>query len=118
MAKKKTNYMGQADRLFSQFIRTRDGMCYRCGTTENLQCAHIISRSYKTIRTHPLNAIALCRSCHVYFTHRPLEWQDWIEERFPGIWQQMRDRALTYERVNWKARVTELKEELDRLERW
>ena len=110
MAKKKRqNHMKQADILFSRIVRRRDGMCVRCGRTENLQCAHIISRSYRSIRCDVDNAVALCRGCHVFFTHRPLEWQEWVEAMWPGRWGVLRERALAYERVDWKGRVAELK---------
>lgn len=110
MAKKKRqNHMKQADILFSKIIRRRDGVCVRCGRTENLQCAHIISRSYRSIRCDVDNAVALCRGCHVFFTHRPLEWQEWVEAMWPGRWGVLRERALAYERLDWKRRVAELK---------
>lgn len=116
MTKKRQNYMRQADALFSKFIRERDGRCQACGTADNLQCAHIISRSYKAIRTHQWNAVALCRGCHVRFTHRPLEWEDFVESRWPGRWVMLRELALSYERVDWKAERDRLKAELKRLE--
>ena len=53
MSKRRSNYMAQADVLFSRMIRERDGSCRRCGSVDHLQCAHIISRSYKSIRTDP-----------------------------------------------------------------
>lgn len=106
------NYMAQADALFSKFIRTRDGRCVECGTTEFLQCAHIISRSYKTIRVDPDNAVALCRAHHTYFTHHPLEWELWVEARFPGRLVRLRAKALTHDKVDWKAEVEWLKREV------
>jgi 5-methylcytosine-specific restriction endonuclease McrA len=116
VSKKKSNYMRQADVLFSKVIRQRDGHCKACGTSDNLQCAHIISRSYKSIRTLEDNAVALCRSCHVKFTHRPLEWEAWVECHFPGRWERLKVEALKYSRVDWKAERDRLKEILGRLE--
>jgi len=104
------DWMKRADKLFSQYIRNRDGRCRNCGTFERLQCAHIISRSYKAIRVDPDNAVALCQACHVRFTHRPLEWRLWVEEEFPGRYEQLRAKALTYERVDWKRVHADLKE--------
>lgn len=111
--KRKVNYMAQADALFSKFIRARDGACQVCGSTEFLQCAHIHSRSYKAIRVNPDNAVALCRSCHVRFTHRPLEWRQWVEGRFPGGWEELSAIALTYRRVDWKAETARLRETIE-----
>lgn len=73
--------VAEADRLFSLRIRTRDGRCQNCGTTRDLQCAHGFSRSYRTVRWDDRNAFALCRGCHVKYTHRPIEWDDWLRER-------------------------------------
>jgi hypothetical protein len=114
--KKKTDYMAQADRLFSKLIRERDGVCvargYRefdCSTV--LQCAHLVTRSYKSIRTLDVNAVALCKSHHVYFTHRPMEWEAWCERRWPGRLRELKDRALMYVRVDWRAEIERLKRE-------
>jgi hypothetical protein len=38
----------------------------------------------------------------VKFTHRPLEWREWVEERFPGRWDELKEQALRYEKVDWK----------------
>lgn len=72
----------RADILFSQYIRRRDGKCQRCGSMERLQCAHIVSRAYLTIRWDPRNAMALCAGCHMYFTHHPIEWEMWVDDKF------------------------------------
>jgi len=101
--------MQKADSLFSKMIRERDGHCVNCGSTHFLQCAHIITRSYKSIRTDEDNAVALCRSCHTYYTHRPLEWMDFIEETYPGRIRALREKALTYQKVDWKKEVERLK---------
>jgi 5-methylcytosine-specific restriction endonuclease McrA len=109
MSRKRTNYMHQADALFARMIRARDQECLACHSTSNMQCAHIISRSYKSIRTDPDNAVTLCRSCHLRFTHRPLEWEAWVETQFPGRWDWLRAKALKYERVDWRKEVEVLR---------
>lgn len=110
----KQDWMKRADKLFSQHIRARDGRCMAEGEAGvscagNLQCAHIISRSYKSIRVDPDNALTLCAAHHVYWTHHPLEWESWIESLYPGRWARLRKRALGYERVNWRAEYDSLK---------
>lgn len=110
MSKKRRNYMKQADILFSKYIRARDGRCQNCGSTQHLQCAHLIGRDYKSIRTDEDNAVALCRRCHMGFTHRPLEWRKWIDESFPGRYDRLKEKALRYEKVDWKAERDRLKE--------
>jgi hypothetical protein len=77
----KTNVTTKADVLFSRLVRDRDHMCVRCGSPNNLQCAHIWSRRYRALRWRFENAITLCQGCHLYFTLRPAEWAEWCEER-------------------------------------
>jgi hypothetical protein len=112
--KKRQNYRQQADRIFSRYIRDRDGHCQASGEMfpckGTIQCAHIIPRRYGVIRCDPDNAIALCASHHIYWTHRPLEWTDWIETVFPGRWDVLRRRAMTGSKVVWKDEVVRLKE--------
>lgn len=84
-----------ADELFSKIIRLRDGCCRKCGSSEYLQCAHGFSRSYRAVRWDEINAFALCRGCHTYFTHHPLEWDEWLlDEWGEGVYRQVRQRAL------------------------
>lgn len=69
------------DRWFSLLVR-HIGRCRRCGTTTSLQCAHIISRRYLGVRYDSSNAICLCAKDHMYFTHRPLEFEEYIVGEF------------------------------------
>lgn len=72
----------RADILFSQYIRNRDKCCQRCGKTDGLQCAHIFSRRHWNTRHDPENAIALCFTCHEYFTGNPLVFATWCRTKF------------------------------------
>lgn len=84
-----------ADKLFSLYIRDRDGnACRACGSIKAPQCAHIVSRRYRATRWSPDNAVCLCQACHMKYTFRPLEWEAWVEERFPGRLVQLKQRAL------------------------
>lgn len=58
-----TGAKGKATKLHAQIVRAR-GFCQRCGRTDTLQCAHIISRSYSWTRTDETNAWCLCGTCH------------------------------------------------------
>ena len=50
-----------------------------------LQCAHVVSRKNLTLRWDPINALCLCKVCHIYWQHKePLEFTDWFREKFPG----------------------------------
>lgn len=43
-----------------------------------LQWAHIISRSYRRVRWDADNCLCLCRDHHMFYTHRPIEWEDFL----------------------------------------
>ena len=85
-----------ADRVFSLYIRKRDGACRACGYSwpSELQCAHIWSRRYYAIRFDERNAVALCRGCHIMFTHSPVHWAVWCEENIPD-YRLLRSIALS-----------------------
>lgn len=117
MTKRRQNYRAKCDALFSKLVRDRDGGCvaqgFRFDCKGYLQCAHIIPRRYSAVRTDFDNAVALCSSHHVYWTHRPLEWQDWIGVRYPGRWDDLRARAMADGKVDWKHRYHTLQEMAD-----
>ena len=83
------------DRNFSLAVRARDERCMNCLKRDNLQCAHIVSRRYRLTRWDYDNAVALCRNCHVFYTHRPLEWEDWVDSHLgDGHYLRMKQKAL------------------------
>ena len=96
--------MARADDAFGIVVRSV-GYCEsdRPEHKGNLQCAHLISRSYKVIRTDQRNALCLCAGCHMYYTNHPLEWRQFIEGRTPGLWDVLSAKALAYEQVDWKS---------------
>jgi hypothetical protein len=64
----------QADKVFSQYIRKRDGRCMRCGSRVKFndndlpvshQCSHYHGRRKESVRFDPDNADCLCYGCHV-----------------------------------------------------
>jgi len=98
------------DKLFSLITRSI-GMCEsgRLDHKGNLQCAHGISRSYKPIRWDPRNAWCLCAGCHVFYTLRPLEWDEWLHERWgEALYGEMRQTALGGVRPDMKVLRAEL----------
>ncbi len=82
------------DRLFSAIVRSV-GSCENCGSTTGLQCAHGFSRRYRNVRWDRRNAFCLCQRCHMKYTHRPLEWDEWLRERWgPDLYVEIRSLAL------------------------
>jgi hypothetical protein len=79
----------KADDLFSQFIRRRDRHCQHCGKMGlgqgnmlGLECAHIFSRRHWATRHDPENAVALCFTCHQYFTGNPLTFAAFCRKKY------------------------------------
>ena len=87
-----------ADKLFAESIRAR-GRCeavyaakVRCNGV--LQCCHIRSRRYMAVRWDPTNALCMCAAHHLYFTHHPLEWEQFIIDA-NRPWDLLRHWSLT-----------------------
>lgn len=103
---------GKCDILFSKLIRSV-GHCERCGTTEHLQCSHIMSRGYSWTRTMEDNAQSLCAKCHYHFTNNPIEFSKWV---FATIGEAKYDfvRAIALhgvgQKFDWDAELIRLKE--------
>lgn len=76
-------YTKKLDIAFSTLVRNK-GRCERCGRTENLQLAHIIPRTNKTLRWDIFNAVCLCVRCHIWWAHKdPLAFTDWFVANYP-----------------------------------
>jgi len=92
----------KADKLFSDKIKSI-GKCEKCGKRKYLQTAHIISRRYKQVRWDLDNAVCLCRGCHVYFTHHPIEWDLWVEDKIgTALYKGLKTRALMYGKIDYE----------------
>lgn len=88
----------EADRLFSLWVRQVGGCEANDGRfpcAGNLQCAHGFSRRYRAVRWDRRNAFALCQGHHLFYTHYPIEWDNWLQERWgPDLYIVMRRLAL------------------------
>ena len=102
----------KCDVLWSKIIRSK-GYCEKCGKSENLQAAHIFSRTYSQTRHDLDNGICLCSACHIGWSHAcPTEFTKWLEE--------YRGKELL-ERLSKKRRITgkvDYGEVLERLVSW
>ena len=61
----------QCDKLWSEAVRTRDGVCLLCGKKEGLNAHHWIhSRAQGNMhRWNVKNGVSLCFACHLYKVH-------------------------------------------------
>lgn len=110
-----------ADRLFSLWIRTRDGWtCQRCETTykpptKALHCSHFFGRRKESVRFEPLNADSLCYGCHQHFTSHPSEHKAWqIDRKGIDVINKLTVQANSYkkkdrklEAMYWRQRLLE-----------
>ena len=105
----KTRLKRQADTLFARIVR-QDGACRKCGKTTQLQCAHIISRSYHSTRWSLDNAMCLCQGCHMYFTHHPVEWEIFVLKCIgEEAYKDLKKRALKYNtNIDYEKIISEL----------
>jgi hypothetical protein len=99
----------KATKLHSELVRAR-GRCQNCGSTEHLQCAHIISRRYANTRTRLDNALCLCARCHMRFTEWPLEFARFVEltvghDTYDELWKA----SLATVKVDWVADLERLR---------
>lgn len=59
-----------------------------------MDCAHVLSRRHVHTRWDELNAVCLCRGCHMYYTQRPFDWVDWCNKRLGSdTVEALRERA-------------------------
>ena len=112
----------KADRVFSQYIRTRDDWtCQRCKKryeppTSALHCSHFMGRGKEATRFDENNACSLCYGCHMYFTAHPAEHYQWQIERLGqkevdalvlrSNTYMKKDRQMAY--LYWSERLKEL----------
>ena len=107
---KRSTLKRKADKLFS--LKIREGkVCFNCGSVKNIQCSHIVSRSYKNTRWDLDNAIPLCQGCHLYFTFRPLEWEQYIIKiRGASVLKRLKIKALNLDtNIDYEKIIARLK---------
>ena len=113
---------GKATRLHAQIIRNR-GNCEACSSTNQLQCAHIVSRKFSITRTDLRNAVCLCAGCHRKFTDRPFEWVKWVDSKITAKkHQQLQTMADNYvktkfPKIDWEQRAIFLTEVNNKFEK-
>jgi hypothetical protein len=116
--KKRMGASKKADQLFSKLVRD-SGPCraaveepdHTCAGVK--QAAHVHSRRYRAIRWSFDNCIPLCQGAHVFYTHRPLEWEEACR-RWGIDWDNLRYCALNDPPMNPAAVVEELTVMLNR----
>lgn len=98
-ASSKSAQRKSCDAAFSLWVRSI-GVCEAAGEGNgckgNLQCAHVLTRGYSAIRWFPGNALSLCAGHHVFYTHRPVSWEEFIVAKLgQAHWDELRVLART-----------------------
>ncbi len=111
--KKKVSLVKQLDKLAGELVRAR-GKCERCGSNQNLQWAHIVTRSAKRIKWDLDNAMCLCKGCHYLFTVKSWGWPVFVDEKFgEGHYMSLHRRANDF---SYKVDHKEILERLKQVE--
>lgn len=104
---------GFCDVLFGRIVRSR-GACEGCGSTTDLQTAHILGRTFSATRCLEANAFCLCASEHARFTTHPDEWMTFVDDKI-GMDEYLRLKHLALAGVVGLTSKTWWREELVRL---
>jgi len=100
------------DRVFSDLVRERNNyVCQNCceGNRHRphaFDCAHIMGRRNVGLRWHPDNCLALCRSCHIFFTEHPFDFRDFCVDQF-GEDRVAELRLISNQTVKWNKPLRE-----------
>lgn len=70
------------DRKLSIYIRARDGRCMVCGSQENLQNGHYISRAYFMVRWDDRNCNCQCASCNRIHEKDPEPYRQFMVDKY------------------------------------
>ena len=108
--------MYKADRLWAKLVvRKNRGtcmgpMCEKAATDPH----HVIPRGHKATRHDLDNGMPLCVDCHNWAEGNPKACDEWIEAKFPAIWQYHEDRKNEIcHAPDYKARCKGLAAELE-----
>lgn len=108
------------DRLTSLIVRSRDGRCVLCHSTERLQCGHILGRRSHGARwdIHPGgNTAAQCSNCNIKHNSHQWIFYSWYIDNygraaFDSLYRRW-SAGHKYSRMELIALVTEYKVKLE-----
>lgn len=73
----------ELDRLWSKYVIARDGgRCVLCGSTENVQNGHLLTRSAMSTRWSEINCHAQCARCNARHEENPEPYMKWFLEQY------------------------------------
>ncbi len=97
MRTKRRNLIERLDKVFADYIKARDNYtCVVCGSKQNIQAGHLITRVNYSTRWDEMNCFAQCRSCNFMHEYRPEIFTLWFIEKYG---------QETYEKLVQKSRM-------------
>ena len=115
------------DAAFSDCVRERaNWTCEMCGKAypegtnrAGLHCSHHFGRRHKSVRWEPLNAAALCFTCHNTVAEDPPLHVGWFESNIGksnyGLLEELKQRIVRKSDLDMKAMAKHFREELKRM---
>ena len=78
-ARKENGKVKKADAIIRDIVMARDRRCVICGSPDNLQWSHLITRRKYSVRWDTRNSCMMCARCH-FRHHRqgPEEYVSWF----------------------------------------
>ena len=71
-----------ADYAFSLYIRKKEPYCSCCGSPDQLQCGHLFSRVFTSLRWEEMNAATQCARCNMNHEHHSEPFRRVMVSRF------------------------------------
>lgn len=95
-----------ADYAFSIYIRAKEPCCSCCGSQEQLQCGHLFSRVFTSLRWEEMNAATQCARCNINHEHHSEPFRRVMvlrfgEEEIEKMWdRRLAGKTNAIERLN------------------
>lgn len=119
-AEKLSTITNRLDHLTSLIVRKRDKACVICGSTQNPQCGHFISRMFIATRWDLSNCHQQCSGCNMTHEVDPVPYTLFIQreygDQYPATLSALAHQTKVLKRAERLALEIELKEELRKLE--
>lgn len=99
-------------------ITRQKGICVKCGRRKvdgwQIQGAHIFPVRYGNTAADLENILPLCSYCHIFakdsWHDSPLENWEWFNEKYPGRYEKLKEKAYRLDKPDWDAIYNSLKE--------
>lgn len=68
--------------MFNMAMRTTDGRCVLCGSTERLTAGHVLTAAAESTRFDEMNTFGQCSGCNFAHEHHPEKYHLWYISKF------------------------------------